>query len=250
MLVSLLVLIQAVLSLVLRLELGQKILVSSLRAAVQLSLVGLVLQRVFQTQSIWVSAGVLALMISVGSYTAYSRIQNRYPGLWLDCFLSIGMNSLVVLFYGMAWGVGSSSGYSPHEVIPLAGMLVGNSLSGITISLDQFTSQLRSRKDEVESWLSHGATRWEAVQELVRESMRIGLTPILSSMSVAGIVSLPGALTGQLLAGEDPSKAVQNQILILFLLLAVTFLGSICGIILAFGRLMNRQHQLRRLERG
>lgn len=245
---SLLVVVQALLSLVLKLGLGSKLLLSSLRAGIQLSLVGILLHWVFKSQSILVFALVITSMILVGSQTSMSRIQLRYSGLWLDCFFSLGINSLFVLLYALVFVIRPSSGYRPQEMIPLAGMLIGNSLSGITLSLDQFTSQLHHRREEVETWLSYGATRWEAVQDLIRDSVRTGMTPILSSMSVAGIVSLPGALTGQLLAGEDPSRAVRYQIIILFLLLCVTFLGSISVILFAFRRLMSRNHQVIELK--
>jgi len=241
---ALLVLLQAILSLMLKLGLGRRFLVASIRAGAQLSFVGILLGGVFKSQSPWIWAAMLASMILVGSQTALSRIQARYPGLWLDCLFSIGMNSLLILLYAMVFVIRPSGGYRPQEVIPLAGMLIGNSLSGISLSLDQFTTQLQSRRDEIETYLSHGATRWEAVQDLIRDSVKTGLTPILNSMSVAGIVSLPGALTGQLLAGEEPSKAVRYQIIILFLLLGTTFLGSISVIFLAFRRLTNPCHQL------
>lgn len=241
---SLLVVAQAVISLVLKLGLGSKLLLSSFRAGIQLSLVGIFLHWVFKSQNPLILALVIASMILVGSQTSMSRVQLRYSGLWLDCFFSLGINSIFVLLYGVIFVLRPNDGYRPQEVIPLAGMLIGNSLSGITLSLDQFTSQLHHRREEVETWLSHGATRWEAIQDLIRDSVRTGMTPILSSMSVAGIVSLPGALTGQLLAGEDPSRAVKYQIIILFLLLCVTFLGSICAILFAFRRLINQNHQL------
>jgi putative ABC transport system permease protein len=246
LLASLLVAGQAGISLALSLGLERRILISALRAAIQLSLVGFVLHWVFLSSSPWILAFVLVFMTLTGTHTVATRIQKSYPGIWLDAFVSISVNSLLVLFYSFFWMTHGESGYQPQEVIPMAGILIGNSISGITLALDQFTSHFQNRRDEVETWLSHGATRWEAMRGAMKDSIRTGLTPILNSMSVAGLVSLPGALTGQLLAGADPMRAARYQIVILMLILCATYMGSLCAVGLAFRRVFTSDHQLSR----
>jgi putative ABC transport system permease protein len=238
-LASLLVLAQAGLSLALKLGLERRILISTARAALQLSLVGIVLRWVFLSHSPWVLVLVLGFMTLTGTHTVATRIQKPYRGIWLDGFVSIAINSLLVFAYG-------ASAARSQEVIPLAGILIGNSISGITLALDQFTSHFQARRHEIETWLSHGATRWEAIQVALKDSIRTGLTPILNAMSVAGVVSLPGALTGQLLAGQDPVRAARYQIVILMLILCSTVLGSLCAVALAFRRVFTPDHQLNR----
>jgi len=133
--------------------------------------------------------------------------------------------------------------YSPHYAIPLVGMILGNTLNGIALGLDRLGSELNARRAEVESLLALGATRWEAAREPVRQAIRTGMIPIINAMMVVGIVSLPGMMTGQLLAGVDPIQAVKYQIVIMFLIASGTALGTVGVVLLSYRRLFNANHQ-------
>jgi putative ABC transport system permease protein len=91
--------------------------------------------------------------------------------------------------------------------------------------------------------LALGATRWEAARGPVREAIRTGMVPTINSMMVVGLVSLPGMMTGQLLAEGDPMKAVEYQIVIMFLIAAGSSLGTFSVVLLGYRRLFNRRHQ-------
>jgi len=95
----------------------------------------------------------------------------------------------------------------------------------------------------VETFLALGATRWEAAQDPVRRAVRIGMVPIINSMMVVGIVSIPGMMTGQMLAGVDPLSAVEYQIVIMFLIASGTALGTVGVVLLGYLRLFNERHQ-------
>ena len=122
-------------------------------------------------------------------------------------------------------------------------MILGNALTGISLGLDRFTETLVQDRDRVELRLTLGATRWEAALPAIRVAARTGMIPILNSMSVAGLVSLPGMMTGQLLAGVPPTEAVKYQIVIMFLIASVTGLGTVSAIVLSYFRLFNHRHQ-------
>jgi len=92
--------------------------------------------------------------------------------------------------------------------------------------------------------LAHGATRWEAARAPLSDAVRRGMIPIINSMMVAGLVSLPGMMTGQILAGEDPLKAVEYQIVVMFMIAAATSLGCMLIAVLVYHRLFNARHQL------
>jgi putative ABC transport system permease protein len=109
--------------------------------------------------------------------------------------------------------------------------------------MNRLTESLAVRRDEVETLLCLGATRWEAAQPAVQQAVRTGMIPILNSMLVVGIVSLPGMMTGQLLAGAEPMDAVAYQIVIMFLIAAASALGSVGVVLLAYRRLFNSSHQ-------
>jgi putative ABC transport system permease protein len=124
-------------------------------------------------------------------------------------------------------------------------MVLGNALTGISLSLDQLLASLDDRRDRVEMALSLGATAWEAARDPMREAVRQGMIPIINAMTVAGIVSLPGMMTGQILEGADPLNAVAYQIVVMFMIAGATALGGMLTAMAVFRRLFNERHQLR-----
>ncbi len=133
--------------------------------------------------------------------------------------------------------------YRPQYAIPLLGMILGNTLNGVSLGLDRLGGELSGRRDQVESLLALGASRWEAVREPIRQAVRTGLIPTINAMMVVGIVSLPGMMTGQLLAGTSPVEAVKYQVVIMFLIASGTALGTVSVVLLSYRRLFNEDHQ-------
>ena len=123
-------------------------------------------------------------------------------------------------------------------------MLLGNALTGISLGLDRLLTRLSDARSVIEAQLALGATRWEASREALRDAIRTGMTPIMNTMLVVGIVSLPGMMTGQILAGAKPADAVKYQILVLFMIAATTALGTLGAVLFGFKRLFNDRHQL------
>jgi putative ABC transport system permease protein len=130
-------------------------------------------------------------------------------------------------------------------VIPLLGMVLGNSLTGVSLAMDSLLTDLDEHKDRIEMELSLGASRWEAARDPLSEAVRRGMIPILNSMTVVGIVSLPGMMTGQILEGASPLSAVKYQIVVMFMLAASTSLGSMGVALFVYRRLFDDRHQLR-----
>ena len=122
-------------------------------------------------------------------------------------------------------------------------MILGNILSGISLTLDRFVEELTSHRDQIEALLALGATRKEAAREPIRNAVATGLMPTINFMVLAGIVTLPGTMTGQLLAGVDPLSAVKYQIVIMLLLVSGTVFGALGFAILTYHRLFNSRHQ-------
>jgi putative ABC transport system permease protein len=122
-------------------------------------------------------------------------------------------------------------------------MLLHNTLTGVSLGLDRFTTDLAARRDHVETLLALGATRWEAARRPIQQAVRTGMVPTINTMMVIGLVSLPGMMTGQLLSGVDPLDAVKYQIVIMFLIAAGTSLGTVGVVLLGYRRLFNQDHQ-------
>ena len=128
--------------------------------------------------------------------------------------------------------------------MPLLRMILGNGLTGLSLSLDHLLETLSEGRAKIETDLAHGASAWEAARDPIRAAVRRGLIPIINAMSVVGIVSLPGMMTGQILAGADPIDAVKYQIVVMFMIAGATSLGTMAMTWLVFRRLFNEKHQL------
>jgi putative ABC transport system permease protein len=240
-----LMLVSLVLSWRLRLGLGRDIAISSARMVVQLLLVGLILDWVFSLQNPWLVLGIALVMTFFAAQAAAGRPKRTYPQLLLDSFVSILVSSLLLTGLVLKGILDVQPWYLPQYLVPILGMVLGNSLTGVSLSVDRFGAGLVSGRAEIEGLLALGATRREAAQGPLREAMRAGMIPTLNSMAVMGIVSLPGMMTGQILAGASPQTAVRYQILIMFVIAGSTALGCLLSLELAFRRLFDAHHRLR-----
>ena len=237
--------VNLVLSFLLSLRLERQLVIASCRMVVQLLLVGWILKWVFALQNpAWVV--LLGLfMTAVASLSAVNRTRRRFPGIFLNSFASIMGAAFVVTGTAMTGIIRAEPWFEPQYFIPMLGMVLGNTLNGISLALDRFMEDSVLRQSQIETLLALGASRWEAARESLREASRSGLIPIINSMMVMGIVSLPGMMTGQILAGADPVDAVNYQIVIVFMIAAAAALGVIAVTLGAFFRLFNARHQLR-----
>ncbi|MED6335091.1 MAG: ABC transporter permease, partial [Planctomycetota bacterium] len=138
--------------------------------------------------------------------------------------------------------------WEPRYLIPFLGMVLGNGLTGISLGLERCLRELDEGRVRVECLLALGATRWEASRVVAGEAVRAGMVPILNSMTVVGLVTIPGMMTGQLLGGVSPLTAARYQILIMFLIAATTAGGVTVVVVLCLRALFDDTHRLR-LER-
>lgn len=246
-----LVVLAGLVSLLLRLGITFKLGVAALRTIVQLLLLGLVLEWVFALQQWWLVVALLVSMVLNAGIAGVRRSSRRFPGVWSTGFIAVTVSCVTVTFVVTEVVVGVDPWWTPRYLIPLMGMVLGNTLTGLSLSLDRVMADLDTRRLEVEGLLALGASGWEACRSIVSDAVRTGMTPILNSMTVVGIVSLPGMMTGQLLAGSSPMDAVKYQIVVMFMIAAASTLGSLLAATLAFRHLVTPQHQLaaHRLQR-
>jgi putative ABC transport system permease protein len=242
-----LVLLLALMSWRLHLGVERRVLIAAARSTVQLVLLGLVLKVLFELRSLpWI--GALALfMLTVAGWDVMARQKRRFRGLWgmgigtLSMFLSsfsVTLLALLVIIRVEPW-------YQPQYLIPLLGMLLGNTMNGIAIALDNLTRHAWDGRGRIEARLLLGADWSTAIAEIRRDSLRSGLIPIVNAMAAAGIVSLPGMMTGQILAGSPPMEAAKYQLLIMFLISSGTGLGSVAAVWIGSRRLFDERQRLR-----
>ncbi len=226
-LAAILVLLLAAMSWRLRLGVGRRVLIAATRSAVQLMLVGFVLKILFVQTSPPLIALMALVMLSAAGFEVMQRQKRRYRGPWGYGIgaLSMFLSSFSVILLALTVIIGVKPWYQPQYLIPLLGMLLGNTMSGVAIALDNLTRQAWESRGRIEARLLAGGTWEEAIEEIRREALRSGLIPIVNAMGTAGLVSLPGMMTGQILAGSPPLEAAKYQLLIMFLISTGTGLG-------------------------
>ncbi|MGG6240059.1 ABC transporter permease [Nodosilinea sp. AN01ver1] len=244
-LAALLILVNVALSAVLQLGLGKSLLIAALRMVVQLMLIGFVLEWLFTQDNALIILAIALMMTAIAGVSAVNRTQRRFAGIYWHSLLSVLTAFALVTGFAMVGIIRVQPWYDPQYLIPMLGMVLGNTLNGISLGLDRFVEGLVAQRDQVETLLALGATRWEAAHAQVRNAIRVGMIPTINSMMVMGLVSLPGMMTGQILAGADPIDAVRYQIVILFMIAAGAALGIFGVVLLAYRRLLSPDHQLR-----
>ncbi len=232
-----------------RLQLGveKRMLIGAIRSTAQLLLIGLVLNYLFSTQSPWLIALMATIMLGVAGHEIVSRQSRKLRGLWGygTGTLSMLLSSVSIAILAAAVILQPSPWYHPQYLIPLLGMLLGNTMTGIAVAMDNLTRDAWNRQGEIEARLMLGQHASEAIGDIRRSALRAGMIPILNSMTTAGLVSLPGMMTGQILAGGEPMEAAKYQLMILFLIAAGTALGSISAVLLTSKRLFDERQRLR-----
>ena len=216
-----------------------------MRSVVQLLAVGYVLRWVFELDRGVVVLTLCIVMAIVAGHAAVRRPSRTFRGAtWRACITLI-LTGLLTVFVVTCLVISAEPWWRPQYLIPLLGMILGNSLTGISLCLDHLLETLSERRPEIEMELALGATRWEAARDPLAAAVRRGMIPTINSMMVVGIVALPGMMTGQILAGADPLVAVKYQIVVMFMIAAATSLGAIGIALLTYRRLFSHHHQLR-----
>jgi putative ABC transport system permease protein len=230
-----------------RLDLAGQIVIAAVRTTVQLLLVGLVLKTVFaHVNPLWIGLMALVMLLAAG-HEVMGRQKRRFAGWWgfgvgtVSMFVSsfsITLLTLTAIIDIQPW-------YTPRYAVPLLGMVLGNTMTGMAVALDRLTQAAWSQRAAIEGRLILGEAAPTAIAAIRRDSIRSGLIPIINAMSAAGIVSLPGMMTGQILAGSPPLEAVKYQILIMFLIAGATGTGVLLAVLGTAWRLTDERHRLR-----
>lgn len=244
---ALLVLFNAALSLYLTLGLERRLLVAAIRMVLQLTLIGLVLKALFASSSIWLTAGVCVLMVLFAAHEITARQSRPFSGLWNYGMgaASLTVAGLSVTILALTTQIRPDPWYDPRYAVPLLGMILGNAMTGVSLGLERLLNAAVRERGAIEARLSLGEDFSNAISGFRNRSVRSGLIPIINSMSAAGLVFLPGMMTGQILSGIDPVEAVKYQLLIMFLIAGGTGMGVVIAVWLGMRRLTDTRHRLR-----
>ena len=228
-----LVLFAVALSYFYNLRAERDLLESSIRTTVQLLLVGYVLQFVLRVQSFAFLVLILFLMSIFGSITAVERLklQGSFGKLFLKSYIALVVPSsfVFVLLYLM--------GYvrkDPVSMITLWGLVLGNSLSNVSLTFERMRSEAFNRIREIEAKVALGAPLKKAMEEVIQNAIKVSMMPKYNMLRSAGLVNIPGAAVGMIVAGADPISAMVFQVVVMFILLTVSFFTSFLTALLTY----------------
>jgi putative ABC transport system permease protein len=210
-----------------RLGLEKTLAIATGRTVLQLLVVGYVLEIIFALSNPGAVLAILSAMLVIATITARNRISKKIPNLLPVVGGSILISTAFTLAYVTLLVLQPDPWYEPRYLIPLAGILLGNAMNAAAIAGDRFVSTLNASQLEIETHLSLGATPQQATQVYRKDAIKSGLIPTLNTMMVVGIVTLPGAFTGQVLGGVNPLNAALYQMLIMFILAIATLITTI-----------------------
>ncbi|XOQ45241.1 MAG: Iron export ABC transporter permease subunit FetB [Clostridium sp.] len=237
---SLLVFISLLFSYFQKLKLEKEILISVFRAIVQLIAVGYVLEYIFGLENPIFTTLFVLLMTFNAAYNAAKRGKGIKHGIVIS-FVSIACGAGATLAVLVLSG---AIDYVPNQIIPVGGMIISNAMVALGLCYRQITADFKSRRDEIETKLSLGADILPSSIEIIRDSIRTGMVPTIDSAKTLGIVSLPGMMTGLILAGTSPVQAVRYQIMVTFMLLSTTAISSFLACYLSYRNFFNERKQL------
>jgi len=227
-----------------KLGFAQSLFVAAIRTVVQLLILGLVLQPVFSSQYLWAILLVIFCMNTLGARETYATTIRYYPRLFVDCWVSIVVASCSTTAFAIFLIIKTDPWYEPQYIIPLVGMLLGNTVKGIQLAIDSAAQACTEKRVNLESYLSRGASKWEAARPVMRDAIRCGMTPCINQMAIIGLVSIPGMMTGNIISGTNPLLAAKYQMVIMFLISAATAIGVLVALFLLMNVIFDAQGRL------
>ena len=242
-----LIVVDGAISIALRLGLAQQIAVAAARMVVQLLAVGFLLRFIFALNHPAATAAIVAVMILIAGREVAARPERQFKG-WANHLIGAGavtLPTLLTVTLALTTAIRPTPWFDPHYAIPLAGIILGNVLNAASIAFDGVLGGVGRERAAIEARLALGETYWAALAPLLRGAIRRGMLPIINQMSAAGVVTLPGIMTGQILAGMDPLEAVKYQVLLMFLLSGGSGLAAVAVSYMAAWRLTDDRQRLR-----
>ena len=235
----LLVSVSVVVSRIRKADLERDIAVATFRSFSQLLAVGFVLDFVFGSSS---ALTPLVLLVMVGTATLTSGARGkRVPGAYWIAATAVSVAAGATLGVLLLLGIVPAA---PRAAIPLGSMIISNAMNTASLVMGRLRDDLASHRREVEAHLSLGETSAEAAASWHRAAVRNGLLPIVDQTKVVGLVALPGAMTGMLLAGASPSSAIRLQMVVMYMILGGNAFAALVAGRLSVARLFTADHQL------
>lgn len=193
------------------------LIIGAIRTVLQLVLVGYALIYIFAADRWYLTFAALLLMLIVATGAAVRRKRKASRELQWITGSAMLVGSVFTLLYVTTLVVRIHPRQDPRYLIPLFGMIVGSSMNGAALAIERLGGEMQVRAGEIEAYLALGANYKQATEQAVRQTLRASLIPTVNGLMVVGVVTLPGMMTGQILAGSSPLVAVRYQIVVMFM---------------------------------
>jgi len=231
---------------VLRLGISISLLVAAFRCIGQLAVVATVLQGVFEHKNPWSVGGIALVLNLLGTIeTVVNKSSRRFDYMFPTVLFAMLGSTIPIAIIGSKFAMSIEPFWTPIQFIPIVGMLCGATISGMIVAMNYVLKELQENRDKVEAYLAFGASRFEACRPIAIQALKLALTPPINSMSVLGIIAIPGMMTGAILGGSSVQQAAKLQMIIMFMITASTTLASIFVTIAAVIIIVDAEHRVR-----
>ncbi|HDJ1993578.1 iron export ABC transporter permease subunit FetB [Staphylococcus aureus] len=217
------------------------LIVATLRAVVQLIILGFLLHYIFKINDKWLLVLCVFVIIVNASWNTISRSSPVMHHVFLISFVAIFVGTALALAGTIATG---AIQFTANEVIPIGGMLANNGLIAINLAYQNLDRAFVQDGTNIESKLSLAATPKLASKGAIRESIRLAIVPTIDSVKTYGLVSIPGMMTGLIIGGVPPLQAIKFQLLVVFIHTTATIMSALIATYLSYGQFFNARHQL------
>lgn len=217
------------------------LIVATVRAVVQLIILGFLLHYIFKINDKWLLVLCVFVIIVNASWNTISRSSPVMHHVFLISFVAIFVGTALPLAGTIATG---AIQFTANEVIPIGGMLANNGLIAINLAYQNLDRAFVQDGTNIESKLSLAATPKLASKGAIRESIRLAIVPTIDSVKTYGLVSIPGMMTGLIIGGVPPLQAIKFQLLVVFIHTTATIMSAMIATYLSYGQFFNARHQL------
>ncbi len=233
-----------IINIYLNIKLNGKTIISIFRMILQLSIVGLYLQYIFDLNNHFLNIAYLLIMMIVASFSVTHSSNLKRKKIIVPIFISMVIPTFIILIYFNKLVINLNNILDARYIITIGGMLLGNVLSGDIIGLTRFYTGISDYKHSINYDLALGATRFQALKPQLKEALSASINPTVASMATIGLVSLPGMMTGQILGGSLPIEAIMYQIAIMIAIYVTRYISILSAIALSINSMLDKKDQL------
>ncbi len=214
----------------LNVKMNKRIIISVTRMIIQLSLVGVYLQYIFDLNNNFLNVIYIIIMMLVASISITNSTKLKKRKLYFPIFISMALPNLFMVLFFNKMVINLNNIFDARYIITIGGMLLGNVLSGDIVGINSFFKDIDENKNVINFDLALGATQIQSIKPYVKNALTASITPTVSSMATIGLVALPGMMTGQILGGSVPLEAIMYQIAIMIAIYVTRYINILSSV--------------------